>query len=885
MRPRENHRRPKGYERGFGKRLNHMVPDKYKRVRRTIVAGVLLTIAGIMFLMFVFLESMEENVRKENEYHLSEIAQQVTGKLNSKLEQNWSLLYNMDYNLGFFPQMTDQQIQEYGQQIVREWKFGHLYLVDELGNCIDEYGEQSRLISRDNALMLLKERKKVSFLRRDVNGNSTLFFAIPIESKQCGSVTVSALALEYHIENILDILTISAFDKKGICYVIDQSGTRLFNTQTENALENYNILDYLEKVSDSGKESADEIREAVKNRSTGVTIYTKDRKKEYLCYNPLDDTGWTILLFVGGDTIGENMNRFSKNVFSACAFIVVLLIFICGIIFVRMNQVANRKRDEDVYNRERMLNLLIDRGNEIYMMYNVTEDRLEYVSPNLRRVMGWSRQDAEKLFVEEDYIEETDIHEMKEEFFKWNRQGEFVGSIHKYQNPDTGVVRFMRLQVNQVELSTEEVWIANLSDMTKEQEQRENLEQALLAANSANIAKSNFLSNMSHDIRTPMNAILGMTALAKQYAADPQRVLNYMEKISYSSKHLLSLIDEVLDMSRIESGKMLLENKPFSLSDMLDGIVSMFQTQLKEKKLFFSLEESNVEQNYIVGDELRLSRILVNILSNAIKYTPEQGEIKLTVTELDQSNEGNGRYQFVVKDNGRGMSKEFLETIFTPFSRMEETETSRTQGTGLGMAITKNLLDLMGGSIEVESTLGKGSTFTVQVELELAEPVQGHKDEEGQHTTLKHQFEFAGRRVLIVEDNEINEEILKELLKLVGAETESARNGQEAVAMFQNSADGEYDFILMDIQMPILNGYEATARIRQMDRTDAKQVPIVALTANAFSEDRNRALRAGMNAHVAKPIDMDALGEVLEQIFSNRQSVYNEIIKPAIINN
>ena len=842
--------------------------DKYKRIRNVTVTGILLAISGIIFLMTVFLKNMENNARKENEYHLLEIAHQVSDNINSKLNQNWSLLRTIDYDLSV-TRMSEADTQKYRQNLVKEWKFSHIYLIDDAGNCSDEFGEKSRLITKDNAIALLRDRTDVSFLRRDINGNATLFFAIPVEKKQAGSENISAIALEYKLDNILEILTISAFERKGICYVIDQNGSRLFNTQADNAIKDYNIFSYLEYASKDGKKSAEVIQDAMDSGTSGVTVYTKDGHQEYISYNPLENGKWTLLLFVGGDIIGENMNRFSRNVFTSCAVIVGLLIIISGIVFFRLNQLANRKRDADVYNRERMLNLLIERGNEVYMMYNKTEGCLEYVSPNLESVMGWSRQEAEQLFTEGENTDEEDIAGIKDEFIHWDGQGDFVGSIHQHRNRNNGNLSWIRLQVNPVYLSPEEVWIANLSDMTKEWEQRENLEQALMAANSANIAKSNFLSNMSHDIRTPMNAILGMAAIAEQYAGDPEKVINCMKKISYSSRHLLALIDEILDMSRIESGKMLLENKIFSLSGMLEGIVSMFQEQFKGKKLSFNMEKRSIKHDSLIGDEFRLSRILVNILSNAIKYTPEQGQIVFSVTELQAGKEGYARYQFVIKDDGRGMTEEFLKTIFMPFTRMEEKEGSYTQGTGLGMAIAKSMLDLMGGSINVESTLGKGSTFTVDVELETAEEGECREEKKEQNGGQTKRFDFTGKRVLIVEDNEINEEILKELLSIEGALTESAVNGKEAVDKLEQSSPGYYDLILMDVQMPVMNGYEAAAIIRGLDRSDAETIPIIALTANAFSEDRSKALAAGMNAHVTKPIDMANLCSVLAEVFSS----------------
>ncbi len=532
----------------------------------------------------------------------------------------------------------------------------------------------------------------------------------------------------------------------------------------------------------------------------------------------------------------------------------------------------------------------------------------------------------------------------------------------------------------------------------EEQTQKQLLRDALEAANRASAAKSDFMSKMSHDIRTPMNAIIGMTAIAAAHADNPDRVRDALGKITSSSRHLLGLINEVLDMSKIESGTISLAAETFSLSDMLGNVLQIIQPQAQLHRHDFRVHVQDVRHEDVVGDNLRLQQVLLNLLSNAVKYTPDGGEISLTVREQAVNLHNMGCYEFTVEDNGIGMSKAYLEHIFEPFSRAEDLRTSKVQGTGLGMAIAQNIVHMMNGNITVESQEGKGSKFTVTIYLRLQnaqdmdtsaladlsvlvvddddcarqslcgmldeigmrsegcscgqdavaavqraldtaapfyaaildwkmpgmsgldtaraikrlvgdtlpiiiltaydwseieaearaagvdaflnKPVfksglvrvfrslrDEATEENGQASPLEPlmQHDFSGRRVLLVEDNELNREIAKEVLEMAGLTVEEAENGQIAVNLFAESEEGYYSLVLMDIQMPVMNGYDATVAIRSLERPDARRVPILAMTANAFVEDVQAAKAAGMNEHLAKPMNFEALSEMLKK--------------------
>ena len=391
--------------------------------------------------------------------------------------------------------------------------------------------------------------------------------------------------------------------------------------------------------------------------------------------------------------------------------------------------------------------------------------------------------------------------------------------------------------------------------------------EALQTAENANKAKTDFLSNMSHDIRTPMNAIIGMTSLIRHDAGNKAKVIEYADKIDISSQHLLGIINNVLDMSKIEAGKTVFKYTDFSILDFITELNTIFHSQIDEKNQTLTIIKENIRHEWVNGDQVHLMQIFSNLVSNAVKYTQEGGKIQFLVEECETKSSVYAKYRFLVSDNGMGMSADFKDTIFDAFTRAESSMTNKIQGTGLGMAITKNLVEAMGGTIDVESELGQGSCFEVLIDLRIAEDrfvssaEQAEKDEPAGNV-------LKGMRFLCAEDNGLNAEILMELLKIEGAECTICENGKRVLEAFEQSAPGDYDMILMDVQMPVMNGYEATKAIRRSSHELAKTIPIIAMTANAFSEDIQHSLAAGMNAHVSKPVEMRVLEKTIRSIKS-----------------
>ena len=393
------------------------------------------------------------------------------------------------------------------------------------------------------------------------------------------------------------------------------------------------------------------------------------------------------------------------------------------------------------------------------------------------------------------------------------------------------------------------------------------LEDALTQANKASAAKSAFLSNMSHDIRTPMNAIVGFTTLAGSRIDQPEKAREHLDKIQASSTHWLTLINDILDMSHIESGKVSLDEQPCNLPALLEDLYSIIQAETSARQLYFSIDTENLRHPDVRCDKLRINQILLNLLGNALKFTDPGGFIKVKLDELDGAPANHGRYRFTVSDTGIGMSPEFVERIFDPFERERTSTISGVEGTGLGMAITKNLVDMMHGAISVESEKGKGTTFTIELTLCLANPSQdAAKAAAASHLAPNHRM--RGSHILLVDDNDLNREIAVTLLEDEGFTVECAVNGQQAVDMVSAARPDHFQLVLMDVQMPIMNGYEATRAIRKLDNSQLASIPILAMTADAFEEDRQKALRCGMDGHLTKPIEMEKLFEALNLVLA-----------------
>ena len=538
---------------------------------------------------------------------------------------------------------------------------------------------------------------------------------------------------------------------------------------------------------------------------------------------------------------------------------------------------TEKKEELSAHFRNEIFEMMVNRASEIIILFTVDDSTVNYVSPNIDRLLGITTDDFKENFalLDATAIEPT-VPYTEEELLRAAAQtgGQLRARLHQ----KTGETRWFQEHVLRGRFQDSKKFLLLLSDRTNEVIAQERLKEALSIAQSANEVKSTFLANMSHDIRTPMNAIIGFSHLLDQEWQFPDKAKEYTQKIAASSKQMLSLINDMLDMSRLESGSTVINMSPFNLRDFMEELKVNILPQFKVKNLDFEMEINGLQKEMYMADKARLSQILTNILTNSVRYTPEGGHIKFTVTQLNKNPRKFSHLRFEVADSGIGISEDFLEHVFEPFAREKNTTLSGVAGTGLGLAIVKNLVDLLGGTIHVESEKNVGTTFTVELELQLADqgkyeevlPVKAETEAEADTDEKAMDNILSGLRILAAEDNELNAEILEELLKMEGAQCDIGENGQVTLDMFKASEPGYYDVILLDVQMPVMDGHEAARAIRACGHPDAKKIPITAMTANAFAEDVQAALDAGMDAHIAKPADLDVLKAELYWLLKKR---------------
>ena len=526
-----------------------------------------------------------------------------------------------------------------------------------------------------------------------------------------------------------------------------------------------------------------------------------------------------------------------------------------------------KKTDAELLWRDTLADIMTQSLDSVYVILDKHNRKSVYVSPSIEHIFGIKKETPQPLLAIQKLEQKgADDFSVKEVIDLPAGQSQVkecwirpVGSCD---------AKLFQKTIYHVTRGMEDLLVFEFTDHTHEQEIRKNIEDALEIARSANAAKSSFLSNMSHDIRTPMNVIVGLSNLMKYELKNPEKMLEYIEKIQTSSSHLLGLINDVLDMSKIESGETRLHIEKFNLIEQINEINTLILQQVAEHGQRFDTFTSGICHEYVEGDALRVRQVFINILDNAVKYTKRGGKITFTVTEEKSSSESCAKYRFVITDNGMGMKKEYLSRIFEPFTRQENSTTNRVQGTGLGMAITKNIVDMMGGTIQVDSTEGKGSSFEVVLEFridrEAEKAIQTEKKASGNR--VDESEILRGKKFLCAEDNELNAEILRALLETEGAGCEICSNGVEIVKRFAEAHPGEFDMILMDVQMPLMNGYEATRAIRIGSNPLGRDIPIVAMTANAFADDIQRSMEAGMNNHISKPMDLQRLKRVVAKL-------------------
>ena len=661
------------------------------------------------------------------------------------------------------------------------------------------------------------------------------------------------------------MLNISAFNGNAQSFVVHPDGRVVVNHSSASWGNVYNFFGVLREHSDMSEKEINELSEKFKTGCTDAMLLNLDGRNYYLVYEKSDIQDWMFLGLVQADIVNASMNSLQRSTILLVSAIVFCIAAFLISLIVQKSRTNLRKKDTEILYRDELFQKLSMNVDDVFLMLDAKTYQADYISPNVEKLLGITveqiRKDssilaklhmAEQGDTEKNYLEGIQVHEQKE--------GDF-----EYVHLKTGEKRWFHNIAMCCEINGKKKFILVMSDRTADWKMNQALSEAVRAAETANRAKSTFLSNMSHDIRTPMNAIIGFTTLAVSNIDDQKRVRDYLDKILSSSNHLLSLINDILDMSRIESGKIHLEETEVNLSDVLHDLKTIISGQIHAKQLDLYMDVMDVTDEDVYCDKTRLNQVLLNLLSNAVKFTPAGGTVSVRLKQFPGTVKGSEMYEIRVKDNGIGMSPEFVKKIFSPFERERTSTVSRTQGTGLGMAITKNIVDMMGGTIDVQTEQGKGTEFIVCLPFRI-QSEKHHTEKIAEDTILPAAgSDFRGKRILLVEDNELNSEIAVELLNAYGFVVDTAENGAEAVEKVKNSTPGNYDLVLMDVQMPVMNGYEATKQIRALNDPALAGITILAMTANAFNEDRKKALECGMNGFLSKPIVIEELIGTLQK--------------------
>ncbi|MCI8464544.1 MAG: response regulator [Lachnospiraceae bacterium] len=827
------------------------------------IAGSVITLMGYFYFQYV-----SRQVYEESTSHLTEIYGQVNHTFAGFLEKNWGNLSDWVHHL----QIEDEAgVVTYLEGRQESWKFSEFYFLSEGGNYITVDGSRGQLALEGDRDRLFHEGERIMTNEILTSGTGVTIFAIPVPKGTYRDFTYTAIAISFTNADMLHSLDVAAFSGKSRCFVVHTDGEILLSPQTADHISG-NYLSHLKEDSDLKEEEVRKIQEDWKNGASGVLRCRLDGRVYYVSYQPVGYEDCVLLGVVPESVVSSSLLKIQRATADVMfkIFLVVSAVLLVWLVYRVRQQV--RKSTLELKYRELMFDTLSISVDDIFLMLDKETWKVNYISPNVERLLGIPLKAARKnaRLLGESVVNAYGF--ISKEEFAAIPVGESRHWEREHMHQGTGERRWYWEAVYHENIQGMEKFVIVMSDRTREQKLNRNLQEALDAARSANEAKSHFLSNMSHDIRTPLNAIIGFSVLLEKDADNGVKVREYTRKIATSSKHLLSLINDVLDMSKIESGKTSLNVTVFSLSELLEGLQSILLPQARAKRQILEFKVEGNPEEYLLGDKLRINQILINLLSNAIKYTPEDGRVVFTVQKMQAPSLQYTHLHFVVEDNGIGMSQEFLETMFDPFARELNETTSNIEGTGLGMAITKNLVELMGGVIQVSSELGKGSSFTVELTFALPEEIEGNrflhpelsgrKEEPGE--TEENPLE--GLYILVAEDNDLNAEILMEMLSMEGARCELAVNGREALDLFLRSESDDYDMILMDVQMPLMNGYETTRQIRSCNHPRAKTIPIVAMTANAFADDVRKALDCGMDGHLAKPVDMEAVRSLLGRL-------------------
>ena len=824
-----------------------------------VLAALLLGI-GIWTSFVVFTDFMEHTIYEESTAHLTEIYHQANQTLYNKVSLNWGVMRMWTPYLE--SAQSDADVCSFLAQAKGEYHFTDFFFVSRDGSYVALDGERGYLDLGRTLSQLILEQQPIVANSVVPDKPEIMVFAVPTEKGSYQGFDYEAIAVTYNNKDLVDSLKISAFEGHGSTFAVLPDGRVVLDSSSADMRGVHNILAMLKNSAGFTAEQVDALQDSFAAGESGNLEFSIHGVSYYMVYGSASFQNWTILGIAPKSVVNANMNRLQYTTMAVMSGTTGMLAVAALLLVVQNNRQKLRKKDQQLLAREELFSNLSRNVDDVFLMIDTETRKVEYVSPNVQRILGLSPE-----AVQEDlhvlYPAGDDSGASRLENLMQMEQGVQQEWEREFVNQETGEPRYIHVTgfINDVQGARK--CIVDLSDRTGEHQTTLAVEAALEVAEKASKAKTDFLSNMSHDIRTPMNAIIGITTLMKNELHQPEKLAEHLGKLETSGRLLLGIINDILDMSRIESGKTTLNIEKTNIPQQVSQLDSIIRQQASQRRQTFTVE-NHVQHENVLADPNRLNQVLMNILSNAVKYTPQGGHIRLEVEELTHT-EHYAKYRFVVQDDGIGMSEAYQKTLFEPFTREEKSGTNRVQGTGLGMAITKSIVDLMGGTIHVESAPGKGSRFEVVLEL----PIDAEADKVQTASALPEEDEavspLSGMKFLCAEDNAINAEILEMLLETKGASCTICSNGQEIVDAFASVKPGEYDMILMDVQMPVMDGLEATRRIRNGENPLGRIIPILAMTANAFLEDMQKSKEAGMDEHLSKPVDIAALEQTVKR--------------------
>ena len=952
-------------------------------------------LVGIVLGVFRYFRFVSKTVYEESVSHLTEVFHQSDNMMRELTDKNLTYLHIWGENLQDI--LSEDEIRDYIKKAQEDTGFLEFFFLSADGDYKMATGETGYLGLQENMEEEIRQGNDVIANAAVPGKSQLLIFATPKAHGIYQGFEYDAIAIAYENSDIVDVLDISAFDGNAQSFMIHPDGRVVVDHSSEAWGNVYNFFGILREHSDMSEKEINALLEKFKAGRTDAMLLNLDGRNYYLVYEKSDIQDWMFLGLVQADIVNASMNRLQRSTIFFVSAIVFCIAALFISLIIQKNRTNLRRKDTEILYRDELFQKLSMNVDDVFLMLDAKTYQADYVSPNAEKLLGITVEQIRKDICilgklhpeeqedsEKNYMEKIQVHEQRE----WD---------FEYVHLKTGEKRWFHNIAMGSEVNGKKKYILVMSDRTSDRKMNQALSEAVRAAETANKAKSTFLSNMSHDIRTPMNAIIGFTTLAVSNIDDKKRVRDYLGKILSSSNHLLSLINDILDMSRIESGKIHLEETEVSLSDVLHDLKTIISGQIHAKQLELYMDAMDITNEDVYCDKTRLNQVLLNLLSNAVKFTPAGGTVSVRIRQYPGTVKGSELYEIRVKDNGIGMSQEFVQKIFSPFERERTSTVSRIQGTGLGMAITKNIVNMMGGTIEVLTEQGKGTEFIVRLpfriqskhqRIEKIAELEGLKalvvDDDfntcdsvtkmlvkvgmrsewtlsGKEAVLRarqsmemgdafHAYiidwrlpdmngievtrqirslgddtpiiiltaydwsdievearaagvtafcakpmfmsdirdtlmtaigqkqaeaeaeilptagsDFRGKCILLVEDNELNSEIAAEILNEYGFLVDTAENGAEAVEKVKNSKPGNYDLVLMDVQMPVMNGYEATKQIRALDNPALAGITILAMTANAFDEDKKKALECGMDGFLSKPIVIEELISILQK--------------------